>query len=331
MSNVAVSLVHIEDLVRRVFRANGCDERNTEALVRTVVSAERDGCASHGLFRVPGYVASLRSGKVNGCALPKVSATTPALIHIDGNCGFAPLAIEMGIPVLAKAADELGIAAMSVRHCHHFAALWPEVEMLATRGLMGIACVNYVPVVAPFGGNEPLFGTNPLAFAWPRPGQNPVVFDMATSAMAQGEVQIAARDGQPVPSGTGLDASGQPSNDPSDILKGVLLPFGGHKGSAIALMVELLAAGAAGDNFSYEAKASDNGDGGPPSGGEFIIAMSPALTAGADWEAHCEAFFQRFHAIDGPRLPGARRHRLRESEGPRMINAELLSNIELLI
>lgn len=106
------------------------------------------------------------------------------------------------------------------------------------------------------------FGTNPLSFAWPRPGHNPVVYDMATASMAMGDVQIAARDGREVPLGTGLDEHGELTTDPAAIAKGVLLPFGGYKGSAIALMVELLAAGMTGEQFSFEARETDNKDGG---------------------------------------------------------------------
>jgi delta1-piperideine-2-carboxylate reductase len=140
-------------------------------------------------------------------------------------------------------------------------------------------------------------------------------------------VQIAAREGHSVPLGTGLDASGKPTTDPNEIVKGMLLPFGGHKGSAIALMVELLSAGAIGERFSFEAAEADNKDGGPPRGGEFMLAISPQLLTGPGWEEHCEAFFQRFDAIRGARLPGSRRHKNRLSAAPRHINADLVARI----
>jgi delta1-piperideine-2-carboxylate reductase len=328
MQTVSLSLQEIEELARRCFSRNGCDADNTEALVRTVVTAERDGSLSHGLFRVPGYVASLRSGKVNGKAQPRVSNKTPAIINVHGDNGYAPLSIERGVPALVKAAQEIGVGVLAATHVHHFAALWPETEAIAAHGLIGMACVCYTPLVAPAGGRAPLFGTNPISFAWPRPGKSPLVIDMATAAMALGEVQIAAREGRPVPLGTGLDSNGEPTTDPAEIVKGVLLPFGGYKGSAIALMVELLAAGAIGENFSFEAAEGDNKDGGPPRGGEFMLAISPELLAGPGWAQHCEAFFKRFEAIEGARLPGSRRHRNRLSHAPRPVNAELLQRIQ---
>ncbi len=330
MRTVSLSLQEIEELARRCFSHNGCDADNTEALVRTVVTAERDGSMSHGLFRVPGYIASLRSGKVNGKARPKVSNKTAVIVNVDGDGGYAPLSIERGVPALVKAASQHGVAVMAATRVHHFAALWPETEAIAAHGLIGMACVCYTPFVAPAGGNKPLFGTNPISFAWPRPGKSPMVIDMATAAMAHGEVQIAAREGHSVPLGTGLDANGQMTTDPAAILKGMLLPFGGYKGSAIALMVELLAAGAVGESFSFEAAETDNKDGGPPRGGEFMLAISPVLLGGWGWAQHCEAFFERFEAIEGARLPGSRRHRNRLSDGPREINAELVERIRAL-
>ena len=331
MSTVTLELDDIYQLAYDVMLANGCDSDNAAALADIICRAERDGSHSHGLFRVPGYVKALRSGKVDGKAKPTVKHVTPAVFQIDGNGCFAPLAQAVGLPLLADATGKIGIAALSLVSIHHFAALWPETEYLADRGFVGLACTAYMPMVAPAGSKEALFGTNPISFAWPRPGHGPVVYDMATAAMAMGDVQIAARDGHDVPPGTGLDADGNPSTDPAAIAKGVLLPFGGYKGSAIALMVELLAAGLTGEQFSYEARATDNKDGGPPRGGEMIIGMSPDIIAGPNWQDHVEAFMQKMTSLDGVRMPGARRHKNRLDTGPRQINAALVDTIKELV
>jgi delta1-piperideine-2-carboxylate reductase len=331
VSTVALELDAIYKLAEDVMMANGCDAANASALADIICRAERDGSHSHGLFRVPGYVKALRSDKVDGKAKPTVRHLTPAVIQIDGNGCFAPLAQAVGLPLLAEATGKIGIAALSLVGIHHFAALWPETEYLADRGFVGLACTAYMPMVAPAGSKEALFGTNPISFAWPRPGHGPVVYDMATAAMAMGDVQIAARDGHDVPPGTGLDAHGNPSTDPAAITRGVLLPFGGYKGSAIALMVELLAAGLTGEQFSYEARATDNKDGGPPRGGEMIIGMSPDIIAGPNWQDHVEAFMQKMTSLDGVRMPGARRHKNRLDNGPRQINAALVDTIKELI
>ena len=327
MSTVSMSLDAIYALAHDTMTANGCDEANAAALADIVMRAERDGSHSHGLFRVPGYVKALRSGKVDGKAKPTVTKKTPAVVHVDGHGCFAPLAQAVGLPVLAEAAAEIGVAALSLTGVHHFAALWPETEFLADRGLVGIACTAYMPMVAPSGTRGKLYRSDPISFAWPRPGKSPVCYDMATAAMAMGDIQIAARDGKTVPLGTGLDADGNETTDPTKIAAGVLLPFGGYKGSAIALMVELLAAVLTGEQFSYEAKANDNGDGGPPRGGEMIIGLAPELIAGDGWEDHVEAFMDRMSSIEGTRIPGARRYKNRLDTGPRNINEALVTTI----
>ena len=211
------------------------------------------------------------------------------------------------------------------------AALWPETEAIAEAGLVGIACTSYKPAVAPAGAIKPLYGTNPISFAWPRPGKTPVVYDMATASMAMGEVQIAKREGHKVPLGTGLTKDGKETTDPGEIADGgVILPFGGYKGSSIAMMVELLAGALIGENFSFETAAKDNNDGGPPSGGEFIIAISPEKISGKGWDKHADEFFNKMSTMEGVRLPGERRHKNRLDKGPRNINEELVNKIKSL-
>ena len=331
MSEIKLSLEEIFNLAKEVLSSNGCDEISSNAVATTVSTAERDGSASHGLFRIPGYVKSLRSNKVNGKANPTVKNLTQNAIRVDGDYGFAPVAINVGIPELIEITKKHGIGVLTIQNTHHFAALWPETEALAEADLVGIACTAYKPSVAPAGAKKPLFGTNPISFAWPRKNKTPVVYDMATASMAMGEVQVAARDGHKVPFGTGLNKDGKETDNPSEIANGgVLLPFGGYKGSAIALMVELLSAGLVGDLFSFEAKEADNKDGGPARGGEFIMAFSPQLIAGDNWNEHSENFFEQMISLEGVRLPGQRRHNNRKDTGPRNINTKLLETINSL-
>ncbi|MDB2388043.1 Ldh family oxidoreductase [Alphaproteobacteria bacterium] len=323
-----INLEEIKALVTNVFLKQGCNKVNAEALARTITKAEEDGASSHGLFRLPGYVASLKSGKVNGHASPKVKNITPVILQCDADNGFASMAHEKALPMLAEAAKINGISVLSIKGCYHFAALWPETEYLALQNLVGFACTAFKPSVAPAGAKEAFFGTNPISMAWPRKNNFPVVFDMATATMAKGEVMIAARDGHMLPDGVGLGENGEPSNDPKEVLKGVLLPFGGYKGSAISMMVELFAAGLTGDVFSYEAQENDNNDGGPPSGGEFIMALNPEIIGDSNWEKHCEDFFQKLLLIEGVRLPGSRRHKKRSINETRSINEELLLKVK---
>jgi len=333
MSTISLSLDEIYDLAKRTLFFNGCDEENANILADTIMRAERDGSHSHGLFRLPAYISSLKSKKVNGKARPEVKKISPSVIKVLGNNAFAPMVLKVGLPALIKLAKETGVAVLAITNSHHMAAMWPETEAIAESGLVGFACTSYMPMVAPAGAKKALFGTNPISFAWPRPGKTPLVYDMATAAMAMGDVMVAARDGHKVPLGTGLNKDGKETTDPKEITKGsggVLLPFGGYKGSAIAMMVELLAGALVGDNFSYETAEKDNKDGGPPSGGEFILAISPEIIAGSGWENHSEEFFAKMKSMDGIRLPGERRHKNRLDKGPRKINKELIEKIKKL-
>lgn len=307
-----LTVAEIHDLVTRVLLANGCDAENAGAIADTVSSAERDGCLSHGLFRIPGYVQSLRCGAVDGKARPTLTQTAPAVLRADLNLGFSPLALVLTRPRLVELTRSQGIAALGLLRGHHFAALWPEVEALAEAGLVAMAYTASRAAVAPAGAKQRFFGTNPMAFAFPRGDKPPVVFDQASAAMARGEIQIAARDGHAVPPGMGIDLDGNPTTDPKAILDGAQLPFGGYKGSAIALMVELLSAGLLGDAFGYEAHENANPASGVQQSGELIIAMDPTRFGDAEgWLAHTERFFARLTAMEGVRLPADRRRQVR--------------------
>ncbi len=331
MATVSLSLEDIYNLANKTLLANGCDEETSNILSDLIMKAERDGSLSHGLFRLPAYVAGLKSGKINGKNRPKISKITPSVVKVDGNNCLAPMVLNKSLPELIKAAQENGVAVLSITNSHHMAAMWPETEAIAEEGLVAFACTSYKPAVAPAGSIKPLFGTNPISFAWPRKNKPPVVYDMATASMAMGEVQVAKREGHKVPLGTGLTKEGKDTTDPAEIADGgVLLPFGGYKGSGIAMMVELLAGALVGDNFSYETAEKDNNDGGPPSGGEFILAISPEKLSNSDWDTHSSKFFEKMKSMGDVRLPGERRHKNRLDKGPRHINEDLVNKIKSL-
>ena len=331
MNTISLSLDEIYQLAKKTLIANGCDEENANILSETIMKAERDGSLSHGLFRLPAYVAGLKSKKIDGKARPEVKKISSSVIKVLGNHALAPMVLKVGIPELIKAAKETGVAILAITNSHHMASMWPETEAIAEEGLVAFACTSYKPMVAPAGAKKALFGTNPISFAWPRPGKTPVVYDMATASMAMGEVQVAAREGHKVPLGTGLNKDGKETTDPNEIAKGgVILPFGGYKGSGIAMMVELLAGALLGEAFSYETALKDKKDGGPPAGGEFILAMSPEKISESDWKKHSDEFFEKMKSMEGVRLPGERRHKNRLNKGPRNINEELVSKIKSL-
>lgn len=313
MTDIYLPLDEVRMLSFEILHRHGCDKANAQAVADVITQAEADGCHSHGLMRLPGYVAALDSGKVNGAAQPGLKHLTPVVVQIDADNGFAPYALQSGRPALIEAARTYGIGILALIRAHHFAALWTEVEPVCMEGLVGFACTSYKPAVIPAGGHKALYGTNPICFGWPRGTRAPVIFDQASSVMARGEVMLAAQEGYSLPSGVGVDAQGQPTTDPDAVLKGALLAFGGYKGASLAMMVELLSGPLIGESLSFEAAQRDNNDGGPPQGGEFMLAIDPNLLGHeADWQAHAEKLFTEMCDQDGVRLPGARRYGIRQ-------------------
>jgi delta1-piperideine-2-carboxylate reductase len=312
---VQLTLEQVHELSLNALVAQGISQAQANAISDTITAAERDECKSHGLFRVPFYIKALGNPNVNPQAIPQITTLAPSVLHVEAGFGFAPLALELSREPLIEMAREQGIAALCINNAYHIAALWPETEALAEQGLVAFAFTASMSSVAPAGGTKPLFGTNPMAFAWPRPGRPPLVFDQASSVTARGEIQLHMRDGKPIPEGWAIDPDGNPTTDPEQGLAGAQLTFGGHKGSSISLMVELLAGALIGDVFSYEAKARDTGTG-APCGGEFIMAINPArCVPGGDTQAqgeHAEDLFAKILEQEGTRLPSDRRFAARK-------------------
>lgn len=312
MSRVRLPFDELVSLLTRVFRQHGTSDTVAAVLAHNCASAQRDGSESHGVFRIPGYLSTLASGWVDGGAEPVVEDCAPGFVAVDAGNGFAQPALEAGRELLLDKVRHNGIALMAIRNSHHFAALWPDVEPFAREGLVAIALVNSMACVVPAGGRKPLFGTNPISFAAPRSGHHLLVFDLATSAIAHGDVQIAAKEGSTLPEGCGVDAQGQPTCDPEKILDGgALLPFGGYKGSALSMMVELMAAALTGGNFSFQFDWSGHPGAKTPWTGELIIVIDPAPGAGSNFADRTEALVKAMVDAGQQRQPGDRRYRQR--------------------
>ncbi|MER2017062.1 Ldh family oxidoreductase [Pseudomonas simiae] len=320
-------------LLQRIFTRQGTSESVAQVLAENCASAERDGAHSHGVFRVPGYVSTLNSGWVDGKAVPIVEDVASGFVRVDAVNGFAQPALAAARSLLVDKARSAGIALLAIHNSHHFAALWPDVEPFAEEGLVALSVVNSMTCVVPHGADRPLFGTNPIAFAAPRADGPPIVFDLATSAIAHGDVQIAARKGERLPPGMGVDSLGQPTQDPKAILEGgALLPFGGHKGSALSMMVELLAAALTGGNFSFEFNWSDHPGARTPWTGQLVILIDPSKTTGQNFAERSQELVRQMHAAGLRRLPGDRRHRTRakSQEIGIEINAQDLKQLQEL-
>ncbi|MCP8636000.1 Ldh family oxidoreductase [Pseudomonas mosselii] len=313
---VRVPFTELQALLQSIFERHGCSAAVAAVLAHNCASAQRDGAHSHGVFRIPGYVSTLASGWVDGRAEPLVTDLASGYVRVDAKGGFAQPALAAARPLLVEKARAAGIAVLAIHNSHHFAALWPDVEPFADEGLVALSVVNSMTCVVPHGARKPLFGTNPIAFAAPCAGHDPIVFDMATSAMAHGDVQIAARAGEQLPPGMGVDADGQPTSDPKAILEGgALLPFGGHKGSALSMMVELLAAALTGGNFSWEFDWSGHPGAKTPWTGQLIIVIDPSKAEGERFALRSRELVEQMQAAGLTRMPGERRYREREVAG----------------
>ncbi|WP_304617870.1 Ldh family oxidoreductase [Paracoccus sp. (in: a-proteobacteria)] len=324
----AITVQDLTDRVAAILRRAGMNATQSDALARIMAAGERDGCKSHGIYRIEGVLRTIRVGQVNGQAEPRLLPDDGrAIIRVDAGRGFSTPAFELGLPHLVARARELGLAAMVVNDCTHFSALWPEVEAVTDHGLAALVmCPSYASV-APAGGTSPLLGTNPLAFGWPRPGGHPYVFDFATSVAARGELELLRRAGKPLPEGWAIGPDGAPTTDPESGLAGAMLPFGGHKGSAIGTMIELLAGIMIGDLTSPEVLEQLGTTTLAPFHGELVIALSPeAFAAGrpGDPFARAELLFDAITG-QGARLPSARRFAARaasQADGIHLDEAE---------
>jgi delta1-piperideine-2-carboxylate reductase len=309
----------LAELIARAFVRNGMSEGNAATVAAVVAAAERDGAVSHGLLRMAGYIGTLRSGWVDGKAEPAVTRPAPAIIAVDARNGFAQVALAAARETVLEAVAELSMAAVCIRDSHHFAALWPDVEPFAERGLVALTVVNARSRVVIWGGQRKVLGTNPMAFACPRADGAPIIWDQASSARAQGEVLLARTEGRRVPEGIGLDAAGQPTTDPAAILDGgALLPFGSHKGAGIAFMVEILAAALTGGRFGFEDESPKFPGAQTSRAGQFLLLIDPSRSAGGGFAGRTSQLVGMLREAGSARIPGDERHHRRakaEREG----------------
>ncbi|ADP09730.1 Malate/L-lactate dehydrogenase [Erwinia sp. Ejp617] len=310
-----ISINDARQLVTTVLLKAGFDRPNARAVMQTIIASEIDGCTAHGLWRTLGCVRTLHNGKVTPDARPQVDSLAPGLVRVDAQGGFSILAFETGLSYLVDKAKTQGIAAMSINHCVHFSALWLEIERVTAAGLVALAFTPSHAWVAPAGGTVPVFGTNPMAFGWPRKEGQPYVFDFATSAVARGEIELHRRECKPIPQGWGVDRQGNSCTDPAEVLDhGAMLTFGSHKGSALSTMIELLAGPLIGDLTSAESLAHDAGSKSSPYHGELLIAVDPERFLGDAVAQHVARAENLFASVveQGARLPSQRRYQARQ-------------------
>jgi (2R)-3-sulfolactate dehydrogenase (NADP+) len=305
MATITITPRDAEALVQAAFTSAGVPAPQAQSAARALVQAEQEGLPSHGLARVPFYVAQLHSRKIVAEAVPRIHRDG-ALIRVDAGFGLAFAAIEAGAEAARDVVRDLGLACVSIAHSHHFGVAGQAVEPFAREGLIALALANAPAAMAPWGGHRALYGTNPIAFACPRENGAPLLIDLSLSHVARGKVMLAQKSGTPIPEGWALDADGNPTTDPDAAMAGTMVPSGGAKGAALALMVELLTAGLAGANFAFQASSLFDDQGPPPDLAHFILVLDPGRFA-PGFADRAETMFRAIEAQEGARLPGARR------------------------
>lgn len=303
----------------------GASDEPANSVARSIRAAEAEGTRGIGLGYLPWYCQHLRVGKIIGTAVPQISQPKPAAIMVNARGGFAHPAFEAGEAALIAAARQNGIAILGVTNAYACGVLGYFADRLARAGLVSISVTNASSTMAPWGGKTPFFGTNPWAFGAPRLGDDPLVIDSSSSATAYVNLANAAVTGEPIPATWALDVNGHTTTDAELALQGSIAPAGGHKGSALALMVEVLAAGLTGANWSYQASSLGDDLGGPPMLGQSFIVIDPGGLAGG-FTDRLEDMLTAMLAQDGVRLPGARRHenrRIAEISGVGLTQTEV--------
>ena len=305
---VRLSLAEAEQFAFEALCASRTSPANARPTARALVAAEADGQGGHGLSRVPSYALQSRAGKVDGHARPRVERVAGAALRVDGGFGFAYPAIDAAIDALAPLAREQGIAVAAMHRSHHFGQAGAHAERLAERGLVAVVLGNSPKAMAFWGGRKAMLGTNPLAFAAPLPGSAaPLVIDLAMSVAARGKIVAAEKAGKPIPPDWAVDAAGNPTTDPKAALGGALLPIGGAKGGALALMIEIFAAAVTGSAFGWEASSFFDDKGGPPNMGHVLIAIDAGKLSAGAFDGRMAALLEALATEPGARLPGTRR------------------------
>lgn len=301
----------VRRLARDVFRHSATSAENAGRVAGALVDAELVGQTGHGLRRVASYADQARSGKVDGHATPTATYPRPGAMAVDAGNGFAQPALDLVVENLPVMAQQNGIAVAGIHHSHHAGVLGLTVERLAEAGVAALFVANTPPAIAPWGGHEALYGTNPIAFATPVDGAEPIVVDLSLSKVARGKIMAAEQAGESIPADWALDPNGQPTTEPAQALAGVMLPMGDAKGAALALLVEVLAGGVAGANFSYEASSFFTAGGPPPGVGQLLIALDPRAFNSAVGTRLAE-LVHRIEQVPGARVPGHQRQELRQ-------------------
>ena len=296
-------------LARIALERAGAHAAMAEAAARHLVQAEAQGLPTHGMSRVPFYCSMLRNRRADGAAHPVMLSDRAAACLIDNRDGLPYVSVEWAVGEAIQRARRNGIAFAGIRNSSHVGVLGIHLLPVAQARLAGFALTNSPAAIPAWGGKKALFGTNPVAAAFPRKDADPVVIDLTLTTVVRGRIMMAMRKGERIPEGWALDRHGKPTTDPKEAIEhGSLFPIGGAKGAMLALMFELICASLTGAAIGPEADSFFSEQGNRPRIGQAFIAIDPAALAGTDrFSERVETIVQAMLADPEVRLPGARR------------------------
>jgi hydroxycarboxylate dehydrogenase B len=239
-----IAAARLVDIVATVMQGAGCNAAEAATVARRLVDSNLVGHDSHGVLRVGKYLEWVREGNLRANRKPRVVFQSDTIAIIDGDRGFGQVVGEFAGELGTQLAARSGIAMVGLRNCGHLGRLGDWAELAAAQGQVSMHFLNTSGAqrVAPFGGSDRRLSTNPLCVGIPQAGSDPVILDITTSTVAEGKLMVAMNKGEQVPPGWIVDASGRPTTDPKDFYAGgALLTIGGHKGSGLSIVTDLLA------------------------------------------------------------------------------------------
>lgn len=294
-------------------------------LAEATLAAELNGKSSVGFAHLPDYLEGLAAGRINGQAVPQMRSPAVALIACDAGGGIAQLGFDLAFESFCTRARNYGVALFTLSNSFTTGELGWYVRRLAERGLVGMAATNGPALARPAAAREPVYCTNPLAFAVPGSAGAALLIDQSCTSTSYVALRSAADAGATIPADWAVDADGRPTTDARSALSGALLTFGGARGANLALMVEILAAGLSGANWSLDAPAFNAGAGNPGTG-LTVVAIAAGLLD-PNFGQRIESQLGRL-GEKGVHIPGAGARAMAASQGPVRLSGRLMATLE---
>jgi len=253
----------------------GVPSHQASIIADTIVYAHQTGKSTHGVNRLPIYISKIKQGLMAAETSLAPIIEEEVIAVYSASHGFGQVAMHNGIEIAINRAGLHGIGVVGIRNSNNFGAASYFADLATQKDMICMIFSNSAPAIAPWGGNEPLFGTNPMAWGFPGNENNPpIILDMAVSKVARGKIRAAAKTGNTIPFGWALDRNGNPTDDPFKAIEGSMIPIGEHKGYGLALVVDILAGLLTGGSFGGDVKPLNNNDG-YSDYGHLIIIINP--------------------------------------------------------